>query len=110
MWYDLFRDKAFVNTDGQSINVTFTHWIQRRHNFSVRVDDIVTIEAVQIEPFTMELILVTKDNSRWAITDEMTGWDKVLEFVRKTFAGFDPDAYEKAKGDINQTRLCWSHS
>ena len=108
MWYDSLRDKAIVQIDGRSVRVTFTHWLQRRHSFTVKADDVSLIEAVQIEPFTMELILVTKGGSRYAISEEMAGWKDFLEFARRSFAGFDPNAYESAKGDINQTRVCWS--
>lgn len=104
---DYFRDKARVSTDGQSINVDFTHWARRSKSFSFDVGKVRAIEAVQIEPATMLLTFVLEDDKRWAITDEMVGWNSVLAFVQSHFAGFDHDAYERAKGGINSVFPCW---
>lgn len=104
---DFLRDKARAITDGQSISVTFTHWTRRRQSFSFNIGNVRAVEAVQIEPATMQLTFVLEDGTRRNITDEMSGWSEVLAFVQNHFVQFDRDAYESAKGDINRVSLCW---
>lgn len=108
MWLDLFRDKARVNADGESICVTFTHWAQRSKNFLFDLQCVRAVEAVQIEPASMQLTFVLEDGLRRDISEEMAGWNEVLAFVQSRFTGFDRDAYERAKGDVSRVCLCWS--
>ena len=108
MLLDLFRDKARVSAGGESIAVTFTHWAQRSKNFSFNLQSVRAVEAVQIEPATMQLNFVLEDGSRRSISEEMAGWREVWARVQSYFVGFDRDAYEHAKGDINRVCLCWS--
>jgi hypothetical protein len=107
MWLDLFRDKARTKVDGKSIFVTFTHWSRRAQSFSFDIDQVKSIEAVQIEPFVMQLVFLLRDHARRTISEEMLGWREVLSFVERSFAGFDRDGYEHAKGQIDQPFLCW---
>ncbi len=107
MFLDLLRDNSRVSTDGQSIAVAFTHWARRSKNFSFNLERVRVVEAVQIEPATMQLMFVLEDGTRCAITEEMSGWSEVLAFVQSHFAEFDRDAYERAKGDIGRVCLCW---
>lgn len=108
MLLDFFRDKAQVSAGGESIAVTFTHWAQRSKSFSFNLQSVRAVEAVQIEPASMQLTFVLEDNSRRDVSEEMAGWSEVLAFVQSRFAGFDRDAYERAKGDISRAFLCWS--
>lgn len=110
MFLDLLRDTSQVSTDRQSIAVTFTHWARRSSSFSFNLQRVRAIEAIQIEPATIQLTFVLEDGSRRAISEEMAGWNEVLMFVQNHFAGFDRDAYEHAKGDINRVCLCWSNA
>lgn len=108
MFLDLLRDNARVSTHGQSIAVDFTHWARRSKSFAFNLGRVRVVEAVQIEPATMQLTFVLEDGTRCVITEEMSGWSKVLAFVQSHFAEFDCDAYERAKGDINRVCLCWT--
>lgn len=108
MLLDLFRDKAQVSAGGESISVTFTHWTRRSKNFSFDLQRVRAVEAVQIEPAIMQLTFVLEDGSRRDISEAMAGWGEVLAFVQSRFAGFDCDAYERAKGDIGRVCTCWS--
>lgn len=107
MWFDLFRDKSSVSTDGVSISVNYTHWFNRRRSFTIKVSDIIAIDARWIEPFTMVLFLHGKDGFRRTIMDEMEGWDRVLEFIKTHFNGFDCNAYAEAENHLEQTFRCW---
>lgn len=108
MLLDLFRDTARVSAGGESIAVTFTHWAQRSKSFSFNLQNVRAVEAVQIEPASMQLTFVLEDGSRRDISEEMVGWSDFLAFVQSRFAGFDRDAYERAKGDISRVCLCWT--
>lgn len=110
MLLDLFRDKARVSVDGESIAVTFTHWAQRSKSFSFNLQSVRAVEAVQIEPAAMQLNFMLNDGSRREISEEMFGWREVFAFVQSHFVGFDRDAYEHAKSDINNRYICWRPS
>ena len=110
MWTDLLLDKAVITVVCRTIIVRFTHWLKRSKGFSVELDSVARIEAVQIEPCTMQMIFFMEDGARSAISEEMAGFNAAVEFVESYFAGFDAESYEKAKGDIGVKSLCWRAS
>ena len=81
---------------------------QRSKNFLFDLQCVRAVEAVQIEPASMQLTFVLEDGLRRDISEEMAGWNEVLAFVQSRFTGFDRDAYERAKGDVSRVCLCWS--
>ena len=107
MWTDIFRDKATMHIENHFIKVDFTHWLRRSSSFTIDLSKVKIIKVIQIEPCTIQIVFIMDDNKLLSISDEMDGWDSVLEFIQGFFIEFSREAIEHAKGKINAEYVCW---
>lgn len=107
MNFDFLRDKSTISIVGHTIHVNFTHWARKSKSFSFDLNCVQSIDALQLEPFTMRLTFTMNDNSFYNLNENMLGWAEMLSVVQNFFHGFDHDAYESAKGRIEYFYPCW---
>ncbi|MDK2963601.1 MAG: hypothetical protein PWQ29_995 [Verrucomicrobiota bacterium] len=102
-----FKDQVCVIASDDGLEVRHTHWLERRLNFLVGWDDIISIHAIQIEPFNIGLVLTGRNNTEYEVFETMEGWSDLLGYIKKQFINFNWNSFEKAKGDVNEPFLCW---
>ncbi len=108
MWIDLLLHKVRTFADANDIGVTYTHIFTRRHSFLMPVQDIIAIDAILMPEFVMGLFFYSKSCQRRLVSQDMQGWDNVLEVVKNYFHDFDWQAYENAQHYTERPFRCWS--
>jgi len=109
---NLFRNREIIFVNEESFGVTCTHWTRRgnRWSWSLRWENVLAIEAMQIEPASIGFVFVTLEE-RWRfLAEDMENWSALKEAVRMRYPGFNWDNFELAKNYIDTRIPCWKRS
>jgi len=103
----IFTNRAVINVSDETFGVTFTHWAWKKGCWSLRWDDVIAIDAMQVEPAFIGLGFFIAKN-RWKfVSEDMENWNLLQDAVRKGYPDFNWDHFEQAKGFIESRFPCW---
>jgi hypothetical protein len=109
MWFDIdyFRNREIIFVTAEAFGVRFSHWTRRRRSWSLRWENVLAIDAMQIEPAYIVLrFLCTED--RWRVlAEDMENWSALETAVRKRYPDFNWENFERAKSRIDMRFPCW---
>jgi hypothetical protein len=103
----ILKDLSEIELRDTGLSVRFSHWSKRRDAFDVEFDEMLSLTAKQVEPATME-IHITVPAGTYVISEEMKNWSGAVDSIRRHFPLFDWDKFEKVRGTINESFVCWS--
>ncbi len=105
---DAFRDRKLILVADECFGVTFSHWTKRWQSWSLQWQDVVAIDAVQIEPADLGFVFVNARGRPRIVLETMEHWDALVDNIRRRFPGFDWSKIEIARRSIDMRYSCWS--
>jgi hypothetical protein len=109
VWFDInhFRNREIIFVTDEAFGVRFCHWIRRRSSWSLRWENALGIDAMQIEPAEIALVFLNAEN-RWRfLSEDMENWGALETTVRTRYPDFDWENFERAKNYIDTRFPCW---
>jgi hypothetical protein len=104
----IFENDISIVVEDNGFKVNYTHFLEKRKNYSLSWEDISKIYVFQLEPFVLYFSFFDSNDKGYLVSEDMKGWDKLVEYMKKKISNFNWDKFEEAKFTMRDKILCWS--
>lgn len=103
------QDKDFIiKLNNDSFVLASNHLFERNKNLEIHVRDIMMIKARQIEPLTLEFVIIIRNLDEGIyVNEDMDGWRAFHDWCITKFPKFENNQVIRSMGEINTEYIVW---